>query len=145
MVNRKEIELERFRDEIDNTWKLSVTEVELLEDVLNIIKRGEDISELPNFIEYFVAKDYSEILDFIPSSYKEDWAEWNGYKDEDDCPAQKTLDDFDDDEIEQEYFDRNNVGQRVDIVTNSQFGEMSDLFLSLDFISRENLLKQMRK
>lgn len=145
MVNRKEIELERFIDEIDNTWKLSVTEVELLEDVLNIIKRGEDISELPNFIEYFVAKDYSEILDFIPSSYKEDWAEWNGYKDEDDCPAQKTLDDFDDDEIEQEYFDRNNVGQRVDIVTNSQFGEMSDLFLSLDFISRENLLKQMRK
>ena len=145
MVNRKEIELERFIDEIDNTWKLSVIEVELLEDVLNIIKRGEDISELPNFIEYFVAKDYSEILDFIPSSYKEDWAEWNGYKDEDDCPAQKTLDDFDDDEIEQEYFDRNNVGQRVDIVTNSQFGEMSDLFLSLDFISRENLLKQMRK
>ena len=145
MVNRKEIELERFVDEIDHTWKLSPIETELLEDVLNIIKRGEDISELPEFIEYFVAKDYSEILDFIPSSYKEDWAEWNGYKDEDDCPEEKTLDDFDDDEIEQEYFDRNNVGQRVDIVTNSQFGEMSDLFLSLDSISRENLLKQLRK
>ena len=71
-----------------------MVETELLENVLNIIKRGEDISELPEFIEYFVIKDYEEILDFIPSSYKEDWAEWNGYKDEDDCPEEKTLEDF---------------------------------------------------
>ena len=122
-----------------------MVETELLENVLNIIKRGEDISELPEFIEYFVIKDYEEILDFIPSSYKEDWAEWNGYKDEDDCPEEKTLEDFDDDEIEQEYFDRKDVGHRVDIVTDSQFEEMSDLFLSLSFSERENLLNQLRK
>ena len=118
----------------------------MLEEVLNIIKRGEDISNLSEFIGYFVTRDYSEILNFVPSSYKEDWAEWNGYKDEDDCPEEKTLEDFDDDEIEQEYFDRFDKGHnRVDIVTNSQFEEMSDLFLSLSFTEREELLKQIRK
>ena len=145
MVNRKEIELERFISEIDHIWKLSVTETELLEGVLNIIKIGEDITDLAEFIDYFVEKDYSEILDFVPSSYKEDWAEWNGYTDEDDC-KEKTLEDFEDDEIEQEYFDRfDKTNYRRDIVTDIQYNEMSDLFLSLSFTEREKILKQIRK
>jgi len=145
MTNRKEIDLERFISEIDYTWKLSITETELLEEVLNIIKRGDDITDLSEFIEYFVLKDYSEILDFIPSSYKEDWAEWNGYKDEDDC-EEKTIEDFDDDEVEQEYFDRfDKTNYRIDIVTDSQFNEMSDLFLSLSFTEREKLLNKLRR
>lgn len=145
MVNRKEIELERFIDEIDHTWKLSVTETELLEDVLNAI-RTESFSEIKKIIDFWENSDFEELLDMIPNYAKESWASYNGFIDEYDCPAQKTLEDFDDDEIEQEYFDRFDRGcNRIDIVTDSQYKEMSDLFLSLDFISRENILKQLRK
>ena len=145
MTNRTEIELERFIDEIDNTWKLSVVEVELLESILDAI-RTESYGEIKKIIGFWENSDYEELLDMIPNYTKENWASYNGFIDESDCPAQKTLEDFDDDEIEQEYFDRFDRGHnRVDIVTNSQFGEMSNLFLSLDFISREKLLNQLRK
>ena len=36
MVNRKEIELDRFKEEIDRVWSLSLNEMEMLDSLLNL-------------------------------------------------------------------------------------------------------------
>ena len=146
MTNRTDKQKDDLLKVINGTWKLSIEEIGFLDYVLSLTKQRERVDNLHYLLESYVERDWSEILELIPDDDIETCAEYHlNMVHERDCAEEKTLDDFDDDEIEQEYFDRNNVGQRVDIVTNSQFGEMSDLFLSLDFISRENLLKQLRK
>ena len=64
------VELERFIDEIDNTWKLSVVEVELLESILDAI-RTESYGEIKKIIGFWENSDYEELLDMIPNYTKE--------------------------------------------------------------------------
>lgn len=37
MVNRKQVELDRFKEEIDREWKLSIVEMERLDSLLNLL------------------------------------------------------------------------------------------------------------
>ena len=37
MVNRKQVELDRFKEIIDREWKLSIVEMERLDSLLNLL------------------------------------------------------------------------------------------------------------
>ena len=42
MVNRKQIELDRFKEEIDRVWSLSLIEKEVLESFLELFLAGKN-------------------------------------------------------------------------------------------------------
>lgn len=60
----------------------------------------------------------------------------------------KSIRDFDDEDLLDELcrrdLDWDNYGGNVDIITDLQMEEMNELFSNLDFISRENILKELR-
>ena len=41
MTNRKQVELDRFKEEIDRVWSLSLNEKEVLDSFLNLFFGGE--------------------------------------------------------------------------------------------------------
>ena len=48
MVNRKQVELDRFKKEIDRVWSLSLNEMETLDSVLNLFLAGENTEIINN-------------------------------------------------------------------------------------------------
>ena len=42
MVLRKQVELDRFKEEIDREWKLSIVEMEVLDSIFNLFLAGEN-------------------------------------------------------------------------------------------------------
>ena len=42
MINRKQIELDRFKEEIDRVWSLSLIEKEVLESFLELFLAGKN-------------------------------------------------------------------------------------------------------
>lgn len=97
-------------------------------------------------VESFVEKEWYNVLDLIPIFMKEDWAERHDFIKEEDCDYEEpSLEDFTDDEIEEEYFDRKDVGHRIDIILDSQLDELTSSFLAADFKTQELILEQLRK
>ena len=140
---RNENNIEQFIETVDEAWQLSVLEKDFLETSLTAIFEGttRDISE---WVDNYTNADWDAILTEIPNyviqRYVEDYLDLV----EQSSVEEKTLEDFDDEEIEEEYFDRFGI-ERIDIVAKAQLEEMTELFYSLDFISRENVLKELRK
>lgn len=140
MVNRKEIEVERFIDHIKETWDLTILEQTLLDNVLTEVQKRQS-TRLGMMAESFVECEWDNVLDLIPENNKNWWAQSNGYVTEDDCDCEEeALENFSDEEIREEYFDRFKDIRRLDIVTRSQLEELTSKFLSADFATRELML-----
>lgn len=132
MEFRKEKNIEQFIEEIDKDWKLTLNEEEFLDSVFNLILEGET-EKVANIVNLYYSGEYEELLELIPNSDIEYYAHRNLDLIEEsdcDCEEQKTLGDFDDDEIKEEYFDRFEGYRNSDIVTDLNVEEMNNLFLS---------------
>ena len=160
MENRKNIQATQIIDYVKDIWSLSMEEEEVLDAVLIFLARQntekikqlsyllnnetQDLLETLNDRE--VAEYASEELDFIP-------------KDDEDGLVDALRDlnfDFIDEVKDSDMIDSlENDGWTVtmdkydvgvnSIVDESQFNEMSELFLNLSVFERENVLKTIKK
>ena len=145
MVNRKEKQLQEFKELINRDWQLSIDEDEILENILEIfrtrdLKKQEQLSYIP----FDDVKELLETLDdYAIKSFAETYL--NMIEERDcDCDEEKTLEDFDDNEIKEEYFDRFDVAGSLDIISDMHLEEMTELFLSFSPQKQQyiiNLLK----
>lgn len=63
MVNRKQIELGRFKEEIDRVWSLSLIEKEVLESFLNLFLAGKN-TEIKK-VEHLLNDETEELLELL--------------------------------------------------------------------------------
>ena len=130
MTNRKPKQLQEFKELINRDWQLSLDEDEFLDSVLNLLLARET-KKAAEIVNFFYSEEWESLLDMIPDREIEDYASFNlNMIEEGDCEV-KSLEDFDDDEIKEEYFDRFDIVHSGDIVTDMNLGEMNELFLSL--------------
>ena len=133
MVNRKEKQLQEFKELINRDWQLSLDEDEFLDSVLNLLLSRET-KKAAEIVNFFYSEEWESLLDMIPDREIEDYAADNlEMLDEGDCDCdeEKTLEDFDDWDIKEEYSERFGTKEALDIVTEMHLKEMNELFLSL--------------
>ncbi len=160
MENREEIEVLDILTFVENTWKLSETEYNILESFLYSLKEQNtiELKQLEHLLngEYFallrglddsvIAEYATEELDLIPSDWEDSLVDaledlgFNFIEKVSDAQMINalendgwtvTMDDF--------------VVERRDIVTDMQVEEMNNLFLSLDSFSREKIINQIKE
>ena len=143
MVNRKEKQLQEFKELINRDWQLSLDEDEFLDSVLNLLlsRETKKASEIVNF---FYSEERENLLELIPDYYISNYASFNlNMIEEGDCEV-KSLEDFDDDEIKEEYFDRFDIIHSGDIVTDMNLEEMSELFLSFSPQKQQDIINFLK-
>ena len=143
MVNRREKQLQEFKELINRDWQLSLDEDEFLDSVLNLLlsRETKKASEIVNF---FYSEEWENLLELIPDYYISNYASFNlNMIEEGDCEV-KSLEDFDDDEIKEEYFDRFDIVHSGDIVTDMNLEEMSELFLSFSPQKQQNIINFLK-
>ena len=80
----------------------------------------------------------------IPDYYISNYASFNlNMIEKGDCEV-KSLEDFDDDEIKEEYFDRFDIVHSGDIVTDMNLEEMSELFLSFSPQKQQDIINFLK-
>ena len=130
MTNRTNKKLQEFKELINRDWQLSLDEEGFLDSVLNLLLSRET-DKLSSIVNFFYSEEWESLLDMIPDREIEDYASFNlNMIEEGDCEV-KSLEDFDDDEIKEEYSDRFGTKEALDIVTEMHLKEMNELFLSL--------------
>lgn len=138
MTIRKQKQLNDFLEEINRVWQLSLNEKELLEDTLDILFKQDG--------------NYSYLLSTIPEDKVRKFASgWLDMIEKDDCDECEEFDisSVSDYDLVEEcqlrgkgYFLKN---QNVDIVTETQLEEMTELFLSLPSHKREDVINDLKK
>ena len=159
MINRKQVELDRFKEEIDRVWKLSIVEQEVLDSFLNLFLVGknteikkvehllndetEELLKLLNdreVIEYATEEfdlirnktyDLEEALDDLNFNWVEKVTDNDMIKSLEDDGWNVTMDDI---------YPRH----QADIVTQSQLEELTDLFLSADLNKRQEIINSFK-
>ena len=63
MINRKQIELDRFKEEIDRVWSLSLNEKEVLDSFLELFLAGEN-TEIKK-VEHLLNDETEELLELL--------------------------------------------------------------------------------
>lgn len=146
MQNRKD--KTRLEEELYliNEWNLSVAEASTHSKFLDVLQRG-DLKTLSQ-VEDLIDEDYQKLLDTIPYQDIEEYAEKElGLVQEDDCPDEKTIDEFDDHEIRTEFWLRD-LQTIEDSGTNLKDDidreELNKLFFSKTWAEREEILKLLR-
>ena len=143
MVNRKEKQLQEFKELINRDWQLSLDEDEFLDSVLNLLLSRET-KKAAEIINLFYSEEWESLLDMIPDYYISNYASFNlNMIEEGDCEV-KSLEDFDDDEIKEEYFDRFDIVHSGDIVTDMNLEEMSELFLSFSPQKQQDIINFLK-
>ena len=146
MTNRKPKQLQEFKELINRDWQLSLDEDEFLDSVLNLLLSRET-RKAAEIVNFFYAEQWEDLLELIPENPIKNYAEFHyDMIDEGDCDCdeEKTLEDFDDWDIKEEYSERFGTKEALDIITEMNLSEMTDLFLSLSpqkQIETINLLK----
>ena len=146
MVNRREKQLQEFKELINRDWQLSLDEDEFLDSVLNLLLSRET-KKAAEIVNFFYAEQWEDLLELIPENPIKNYAEFHyDMIDEGDCnrDEEKTLEDFDDWDIKEEYSERFGTKEALDIITEMNLSEMTDLFLSFSpqkQIETINLLK----
>lgn len=144
MINRKEKELQKFKELINKEWKLSIAEEDFLDTILNLILT-QDSKKASEFLESYLSEEWEEVLEMIPNYYVKNYASYNlDMIESSDC-EEKSLEDYDDEEIKEEFYGRD-LGRfgTFDIVTDMQFREMSDLFLSFSPQKQNEVINTLR-
>ena len=72
MINRKQIELDRFKEEIDRVWSLSLNEKEVLDSFLELFLAGEN-TEIKK-VEHLLNDETEELLSLLSSYEIENYA-----------------------------------------------------------------------
>ena len=72
MVNRKQSELDRFKEEIDRVWSLSLIEKEVLESFLELFLAGKN-TEIKK-VEHLLNDETEELLSLLSSYEIENYA-----------------------------------------------------------------------
>ena len=143
MVNRKEKQLQEFKELINRDWQLSLDEDEFLDSVLSLLLSRET-KKAAEIINLFYSEEWESLLDMIPDYYINNYASFNlNMIEEGDCEV-KSLEDFDDDEIKEEYFDRFDIVHSGDIVTDMNLEEMSELFLSFSPQKQQDIINFLK-
>lgn len=106
MVNRREKQLQEFKELINRDWQLSLDEEGFLDSVFSLLLSRET-KKAAEIINLFYSEEWESLLDMIPDREIEDYAEEElGMINSDEG---KTLDDFSEREIvehlKDEYFD----------------------------------------
>ena len=157
MVNRKQIELDRFKEEIDRVWSLSLIEKGVLESFLELFLSGEN-TEIKK-VEHLLNDETEELLELLNDREVINYVteNWNFIASDDESGLEDALDNLNFDWIEKCDFDKmvqyveengysveENVFGNMDIVTQSQLQELQELFLNLSTQEREKLLNKIR-
>ena len=143
MVNRREKQLQEFKELINRDWQLSLDEDEFLDSVFSLLLSRET-KKAAEIINLFYSEEWESLLDMIPDYYISNYASFNlNMIEEGDCEV-KSLEDFDDDEIKEEYFDRFDIVHSGDIVTDMNLEEMSELFLSFSPQKQQDIINFLK-
>ena len=143
MVNRKEKQLQEFKELINRDWQLSLDEDEFLDSVLNLLLSRET-KKAAEIINLFYSEEWESLLDMIPDYYISNYTSFNlNMIEKGDCEV-KSLENFDDDEIKEEYFDRFDIVHSGDIVTDMNLEEMSELFLSFSPQKQQDIINFLK-
>lgn len=143
MTNRTNKKLEEFKELIDRDWQLSLEEDEFLDSVLNLLLSRET-KKAAEIVNFFYSEEWENLLDMIPDYCINNYASFNlNMIEEGDCEV-KSLEDFDDDEIKEEYFDRFDIVHSGDIVTDMNLEEMSELFLSFSPQKQQDIINFLK-
>jgi hypothetical protein len=146
MNNRKTKQKEQWIEEITKEWQLSLNETTFLEDCFDLIQYRDAVEVAQNLINYYFSNNWDKLLSMIPAREVKNYAEIEfDMIEEGDCEEEKTLEDFDDYEIADEYFDRR-LGEedKLDIVVESQLEELTSKFLAADFAKRNEVLNSLK-
>ena len=138
MTNRTEKQLEDFKEEISKEWQLSLTEVEFLENALNILKERSVNNRLNNILGAVDYQNWEKVLQLIPQAEIEVYAANTFFKNS--LPT--SIEEFSDSEIVIEALERGlsvNVS-KLDVVTESQLKDLTSKFLAADFETRNRML-----
>ena len=143
MVNRREKQLQEFKELINRDWQLSLDEEGFLDSVFSLLLSRET-KKAAEIINLFYSEEWESLLDMIPDYYISNYASFNlNMIEEGDCEV-KSLEDFDDDEIKEEYFDRFDIVHSGDIVTDMNLEEMSELFLSFSPQKQQDIINFLK-
>jgi hypothetical protein len=146
MENRTDNQVEDILDFILDKFDLSVTEEELVESFLEILRK-RDIKKQEQ-LTYLLDDETECLLQTIKEKDIKDFAEkYLDMVDEDDIEDCKKLKDYNDDDLLDEVESRDlnwqDYDSDMDIVTQSQLEEMTEKFLNLSIKERDNLIKSM--
>ena len=129
MVNRATNQLQKFKELVNKEWKLSIAEEDFLDTILNLLL-AQDSKKTSDFLENYLSGEWEEVLEAVPNYYIEGYAsDYLDMIESGDC-EDKSLEDYDDEEIKEEYLDRFNIVHAGDIVSDMNLEEMTELFLS---------------
>ena len=130
MVNRKEKQLQEFKELINRDWQLSLDEDEFLDSVLNLLLSRET-KKAAEIVNFFYSEEWESLLELIPEYPIKNYAEFHYDMVEEDDIIEKKLCEFDDEELLEECDERGlSKIESADIVTEMNLSEMTDLFLS---------------
>ena len=149
MVLRKQVELDRFKEIIDRDWKLSIVEQDVLDSFLNLFLAGKN-TEIKK-VEHLLNDETEELLLLLNDGeireYAEDCLDMIDKDDCEECDDCKDLDDYDDDDLLDECSRRDlkwEDYERIDIVTQSDLYEMTELFLNLSPQKRNEVINNLK-
>ena len=157
MTNRKKIELDIFKKEINKLWKLSLRENEILDSVLNLFLTGENnkIKQIEHLLndeteELLTTLKDREVINYVTDN-------WEFIAPDDESGLEDALDDLNFNWIDKvdydemiDYLEENGYSVDEDskevynIVTNMQLEEMTELFLSADNSKREEIINKLK-
>ena len=160
MENRQPIQVTQIVDYIKDIWSLSVVEEDVLDSVLILFSRQK--TDKIKQLEYLLNEDTEELLETLHQRDIENYAcnEFDLVSAESENDLVDALKHLNYDFLEEvtdeeiiEYLENDGWTvtmdkyglERTDIVSDMQFEELNELFSNLDFISREKLLKELRK
>ena len=158
MVNRKQIELERFLEDINKTWKLSIMEHGVLNDVFNLFLAGKN-TEIKK-IEYLLNDETEDLLKLLNDREVINYVTetWDFIASDDESDLVDALRDLNYDFSEQLDLDEHieivedngysvtelKVKHQADIITQSDLEEMTDLFLNLSPQKRGEIINSLK-
>ena len=143
MTNRTNKKLQEFKELINRDWQLNLNEEQFLDSVFSLLLSRET-KKAAEIINLFYSEEWESLLELIPDYYISNYASFNlNMIEKGDCEV-KSLEDFDDDEIKEEYFDRFDIVHSGDIVTDMNLEEMSELFLSFSPQKQQDIINFLK-
>ena len=160
MVNRKQIELDRFKEEIDRVWSLSLIEKEVLESFLELFLAGKN-TEVKK-VEHLLNDETGELLELLNDREVINYVteNWDFISPEDESDLVDALDNLNFDwsskitdadmikSLEEDgwsvKYDYKYPKHQGDIVTQSDLEEMTELFLNLSQQKRSEIINNLK-
>ena len=149
MINRKQVELDRFKEDINRVWSLSLNEMEFLDSFLNLLLAGKN-TEIKK-VGHLLKDETEELLLLLNDgeirTYAEDYLDMIDGDDCEECEKCKGLYNYDDDDLLDECSRRDlkwEEYERTDIVTQSHLEEFTELFLSADLNKRQEIINSFK-